>query len=71
MGTLLSIVGVALSVILDQVLLAIISFFGSMSIGDAVATSAKVIPDIRRLKKLLDPFFSFELEVIDSENVKD
>ena len=32
MGTLLSIVGVALSVILDQVLLAIISFFGSMSI---------------------------------------
>lgn len=71
MGTLLSIVGVALSVILDQVLLAIISFFGSMSIGDAAATSAKVIPDIRRLKKLLDPFFSFELEVIDSENVKD
>ena len=71
MGTLLSIVGVALSVILDQVLLAIISFFGSMSIGDAAATSAKVIPDIRRLKKLLDPFFSFELEIIDSENVKD
>ena len=42
-----------------------------MSIGDAAATSAKVIPDIRWLKKLLDPFFSFELEIIDSENVKD
>ena len=64
MGILLSIVGVALSLILDQVLLAIISLFGSMAINDAVTISAKVNPDIKRLKKLLDPLFGFELEVM-------
>ena len=67
MGILLSIAGVALSLILDQVLLALISFFGSMAIGDAVTISAKINPDIRRLKKLLDPLFSFDLEVIESD----
>ena len=34
-----------------------------MTIGDAVTISAKVNPDIRRLRKLLDPLFSFDLEV--------
>ena len=66
MGILLSIVGVALSLILDQVLLAIISLFGSMAINDAVTNSAKVNPDIKQIKKLLDPLFSFELEVMAS-----
>ena len=68
MGILLSILGVALSLILDQVLLAIISLFGSMAISDAVTISAKVNPDIKRLKRLLDPLFSFDLEVIDSDS---
>ena len=65
MGILLSIAGVALSLILDQVLLAIISLFGTMAISDAVTISAKVNPDIKRLKKLLDPLLSFDLEVKD------
>lgn len=68
MGILLSIAGVALSLILDQVLLAIISLFGSMAISDAVTISAKVNPDIRRLKKLLDPLLSFKLEVMDPDS---
>ena len=41
-----------------------ISFFGSMFIRDAVVIWTKVIPDIRRLKKLLEPFCEFNLEVI-------
>ena len=66
MGIILSIAGVALSLILDQVLLAVISLFGSMAINDAVSISAKSNPDIRRQKKLLDPLFRFDLEVMDS-----
>lgn len=68
MGILLSIVGVALSLILDQVLLAIITMIGSMAIKDAVTISAKLNPDIKQLSRLLDPFFSFDLEVIDSDS---
>jgi len=29
--------------------------------------SAKINPDIKRLRKLLDPFFTFELEVVNTE----
>lgn len=68
MGTLLSIAGVALSLVLDQVLLAVISLFGTMAINEAVTISAKINPDIRRLKKLLDPLLSFDLEVINSDS---
>lgn len=66
-GILLSIAGVALSLILDQVLLAIITFLGTMVLSDAAAITTKVNPDIRRLKKLLDPLQRFELEVIYSD----
>lgn len=67
MGVVLSIVGVALSLILDQVLLAIISLFGSMAINDAVSISTKVNPDIRRRKKLLDPLLHFDLEIMEAD----
>ena len=63
-GILLSAAGVALSLVLDQVLLALISFFGSMAIKDAVTIHLKLNPDIRHLKKLLDPFRDFRLEVV-------
>lgn len=71
MGILLSVAGVALSLILDQVLLAIISLFGTMAIRDAVAILTKINPDIRRLKKLLDPLLSIELEVMDPGSWKE
>ena len=68
MGIALSAAGILLSVILDQVLLAIISFFGSMAIRDAFTILTKINQDIRSLKKLLDPFSSLTLEVIQCDN---
>ena len=63
-GILLSLLGVGLSIILDQVLLAIISFLGSMAISDAVTIQTKVNHDIKRLRNLLEPFSDFKLEVV-------
>ena len=63
-GILLSLLGVGLSIILDQVLLAIISFLGSMAISDAVTIQTKVNHDIKRLRRLLEPFSDFKLEVV-------
>ena len=71
MGILLSIAGVALSVASDQVLLALVSFLGTMSLREAITISAKINPDIRRLRKLLDPLFTFELEVVNTEEYKE
>ena len=71
MGILLSIAGVALSVATDQVLLALVSFLGTMSLSEAITISAKINPDIRRLRKLLDPLFTFELEVVNTEEYKE
>ena len=66
-GISLSAAGFALSVLLDQVLLEVISFVGTIAVKDAVMIHAKINPDIRRLKKLLDPFCDFKLEVIVSD----
>ena len=63
-GVFLSVSGVALSLILDQILLAIISFFGSTTISDAIMILARQNPEIKRLKKMLDPLCDFELEVV-------
>jgi len=71
MGILLSIAGVALSVALDQVLLALISFLGTMALSEAITISVKINPDIKRLRKLLDPLFTFELEVVNTEEYKE
>ena len=63
-GVFLSVSGVALSLILDQILLAIISFFGSTTIGDAIMILVKQNPETKRIKKLLNPLCDFKLEVI-------
>lgn len=63
-GILLSAAGVSLALVLDQVLLAIISFLGAMAISNAVTIQTTVNHDIKRLRKLLDPFSDFRLEVI-------
>lgn len=62
-GIILSALGFALSVILDQVLLALISFLGTMAIRDALTIQLKVNPDLKRLKTLLEPFRDVTLEV--------
>ncbi|MBQ7173945.1 MAG: hypothetical protein IKE56_03560 [Lachnospiraceae bacterium] len=63
-GVLLTILGITLYVILNQFLLAIISFLGTMAISSAMTILIKLNPDIRRLRSLLDPFTDFEVEVI-------
>ena len=63
-GVLLTILGITLYVILNQFLLAIISFLGTMAISSAMTILIKLNPDIRRLRSLLDPFTGFEVEVI-------
>lgn len=63
-GFALSVAGIALSIVADQILLGLISFLGTMAIRDAFMISLKINPDIKRLKKLLDPFTDFKLEVI-------
>ena len=63
-GILLSVLGVALSLWKDQVLLALISFLGTTAIGNALTIQTTVNHDVKQLKKLLDPFLSFRLEVM-------
>ncbi len=65
-GVFLSIAGVAFSLITDQILLALISFFGTMALSDGVAIHTKINPDIRRLKRRLDPLCDFNLEVVET-----
>ena len=65
-GVLLSAAGVAFSLLTDQVLLAIISFFGTMTLSDGVAIHTKINPDIKRLKKRLEPLCDFNLEVVET-----
>ena len=53
-GIALSLIGVTLSVLTDQILLAIISFFGTTAVRDAFTIQTKINPDIKRLRKLLE-----------------
>jgi hypothetical protein len=38
-----------------------------MTISDAVTIQAKLNPDIKRLRRLLDPFSDFKLEVVQTD----
>ena len=63
-GIVLSVIGVTLSILLDQVLLAIISFLGTSSVNDSFRLCTRVIPDIKLMKKRLDLFDGLDLEVV-------
>ena len=63
----LSILGVALSVFMDQILLAIISFLGTMAISNAITIQTTINHDLKQLKKLLDPFRDLKIEVIQAK----
>ena len=63
-GIALSVAGFLLSYFLDQILLALISFFGSMFLREAVTIGTKLNPDIKHLKRRLDPLLSCEVEVV-------
>ena len=63
-GILFSVLGFSLSLLLDQVLLQFISFFGTMAFRDAVTIHLKLNPDIRHLRRLIDSFADFKVEVV-------
>jgi len=63
-GIVFSVAGVTLSILLDQVLLAIISFLGTSSVNDAFRLFTRVIPDFKKLKSQLDLFDVLDVEVI-------
>ena len=60
----LSVLGVALTIIMDKVLLAIISFLGTTAISNAIMIQSTVNHDIKQLKKRLDPFRELKIEVV-------
>lgn len=60
-GGLLSVLGFALSIYFNQIILEIISFIGSISVREAVMIQTKINPDIRSLKKRLDPICELKL----------
>lgn len=60
----LSVLGVGLSLILDQILLAIIAFVGTTAIRNAVTIQTTVNHDIRQLKKRLETFTDLKIEVV-------
>ena len=64
MGITLSILGIALSLMLDQVLLAIIAFIGSTAVKDALSLQTKDNHDIKQMKSLLDPLLDLKVETI-------
>ena len=51
-------------VILDQVLMAIISFLGTTAISNAISIQTTVNHDLKKLKKRLDPFATLTIEVV-------
>lgn len=63
-GIVLSAAGVGLALLLDQVLLAIISFLGTSAVSDAFTTHSRLNPEIRRQKKLMEPLRELKFEVI-------
>ncbi len=65
----LSVLGVTLSILLDQVLLAIISFLGTTAVKEAFLLHARVIPDLKRLRQRLDPYTDIEVEVIQAAGI--
>ena len=66
-GVLLSATGVLLAIVLDKVLLAIISFFGSTCLGDAVKIQVSENQGLKDQKKLISPLNDIRLEIIRRE----
>ena len=62
-GIALSVAGVLIASLTDKVLLALVSFFGTMVLNEAVTIGTKINPDIKRLKNRLNPLLNCEVVV--------
>ena len=60
----LSLLGIGLSLVLDQVIMAIIAFVGTTAIRNAVTIQTTINHDIKRVKKRLETFTDLNVEVI-------
>ena len=60
----LSLLGIGLSIYMDQVLMAIISFLGTTAISNAISIQTTVNHDQKKKKKRLDPFATLTIEVV-------
>lgn len=63
-GVLFCALGIMLAAFLDELLLTIISLFGTIAIKDAITINTTINHDIKNLKKLLEPIRDIKLEVI-------
>ena len=63
-GVLFCALGIMLAAIRDELLLTIISLFGTMAVRDAITITTTINHDIKRLKKLLNPIRDIKLEVV-------
>lgn len=63
-GVLFIALGITLSVYLDELLLTIISLFGTMAIKDAITINTTFNHDLKKLKALLAPISDIKLEVV-------
>ena len=66
-GIVFSVAGCLLALMLDQILLELISFIGTMAIRDAFLIQRRLNPDLRSLKKQIDPFHTLKVEVLVNE----
>ena len=69
-GIVLSALGCFLTILLDQVLLELISFIGTMAINDAFLITRRIIPDLRKLRSHIDPLHTLRVEVLVNEGNK-
>ena len=66
-GVLFCALGIMLAAFLDELLLTIISLFGTMAVRDAITITTTINHDIKSLKKLLNPIRDIKLEVVRRE----
>ena len=67
LGVVLSVAGIGLSIVTDQVLLAIVSFMGTQILAESFKIHTMINPGIHRLKRRLTPFTDFELEIVQKQ----
>ena len=67
-GVVLCALGIMLAAYLDELLLTIISLFGTMAVRDALTINTTINHDIKNLKKLLSPISDIKLEVVRSKS---
>lgn len=63
-GFILCALGIMLASFRDELLLTIISLFGTMGIKDSITIETTFNHDIKKHKKLLDPISDIKLEVV-------